>query len=259
MIPAWSLDNLVVRRGGREVLAGASMTVQPGTLVGVLGPNGSGKTTLLRAGLGLQTLDAGTASLAGRPVATIPETERARLVGYLPQERRVGWNLASLDIAALGAPDLAADAARSVAADCLARVGLTGFETRGVLEMSGGERARVLLARLLATRAPLLVADEPAAGLDPDAQLLTLELLRAEAARGAGVVVTLHDLTLAARFCDRLVVLSQGQVAADGPPAEALSPAILRTVFGLDGALIEADGELVLAARRAGQRPVPGR
>lgn len=252
MIPAWSLDNLVVRRGGREVLAGASMTVQPGTLVGVLGPNGSGKTTLLRAGLGLQNLNAGTARLAGRPVATIPETERARLVGYLPQERRVGWNLASLDIAALGAPDLPPAAARAVAADCLALVGLTGFETRGVLEMSGGERARVLLARLLATRAPLLVADEPAAGLDPDAQLLTLELLRAEAARGAAVVVTLHDLSLAARFCERLVVLAKGQVAADGPAAEALTPVILRTVFGLNGELIRTPTGPVVSARRVG-------
>lgn len=253
--PAWALEDLVVRRGGREVLAGAAMTVQPGTVVGILGPNGSGKTTLLRAGLGLQALDGGTARLAGRPVSTIPETGRARLVGYLPQERRVGWNLASLDIVALGAPDLSPAAARDIAADCLARVGLAGFETRGVLEMSGGERARVLLARLLATRAPLLVADEPAAGLDPDAQLLTLELLRAEAARGAAVVVTLHDLSLAARFCDRLVVLSAGRVAAEGPATTALAAGVLRSVFGLDGALVKTPSGPVLSARRAGPGP----
>jgi iron complex transport system ATP-binding protein len=138
-----------------------------------------------------------------------------------------------------------------VAQTCLARVGLGGFETRGVLEMSGGERARVLLARLLATRAPLLVADEPAAGLDPDAQLLTLELLRAEAARGAAVVVTLHDLTLAARFCDRLVVLAQGQVAAEGAAVTALTPNVLRTVFGLEGELIQTPTGPVVSARRA--------
>ena len=117
--------------------------------------------------------------------------------------------------------------------------------------MSGGERARVLLARLLATRAPLLVADEPAAGLDPDAQLLTLELLRAEAARGAAVVVTLHDLTLAARFCDRLVVLAKGQVAAEGAASVALTPTVLRTVFGLDGELIQTPTGPVVSARRA--------
>jgi iron complex transport system ATP-binding protein len=116
--------------------------------------------------------------------------------------------------------------------------------------MSGGERARVLLARLLATGAPLLVADEPAAGLDPDAQLLTLELLRAEAERGAAVAVTLHDLTLAARACDRLVVLHRGEVASDGAPADALTPTVLRDVFALDGALIDTPAGLTLSATR---------
>ncbi len=252
MTPAWDLRDLVVRLAGRPARRGAGLTAAPGEMIGVIGPNGSGKTTLIRAGLGLLRREAGEAALSGRPVDAIPETERARLVGYLPQERRVGWNLASLDIAALGAPDLSPAAARDVAQTCLARVGLAGFETRGVLEMSGGERARVLLARLLATRAPLLVADEPAAGLDPDAQLLTLELLRAEAARGAAVVVTLHDLTLAARFCDRLVVLADGQVAAEGAASVALTPEVLRTVFGLDGELIQTPTGPVVSARRVG-------
>ncbi|MBI5941007.1 MAG: ABC transporter ATP-binding protein [Caulobacterales bacterium] len=240
----------MVRHGGVPALRGAGLTASAGEVVGVLGPNGSGKTTLLRAGLGLQTTQAGTAALAGRRLDTIPESQRARLVGYLPQERRVGWNLASLEIAALGAPDLPPVQAREVGAAMLGRVGLSGFEARGVLEMSGGERAKVLLARLLATRAPLLVADEPAAGLDPDAQLLTLELLRAEAARGAAVVVTLHDLTLAARFCDRLVVLVDGRVAAEGGPADALAPEVLRSVFGLEGALVETPMGPVVSARR---------
>lgn len=251
MTAAWELRGLVVRHGVRPALRGAGLTASAGEVVGVLGPNGSGKTTLLRAGLGLQKIQAGMAALAGRELDTIPEIERARLVGYLPQERRVGWNLASLEIAALGAPDLPPAMAREVAAAMLGRVGLSGFEGRGVLEMSGGERARVLLARLLATRAPLLVADEPAAGLDPDAQLLTLELLRAEAARGAAVVVTLHDLTLAARFCDRLVVLFEGQVAAEGAPDRALTTEVLRSVFGLEGGLVETPMGLVVSARRA--------
>jgi iron complex transport system ATP-binding protein len=116
--------------------------------------------------------------------------------------------------------------------------------------MSGGERARALLARLLATRAPLLVADEPVAGLDPDAQLLTLDLLRAEAERGAGVVVTLHDLGLAVRSCDRIVVVSDGRIVAEGAPREALSRDILGHVFRLDGGLVETEAGPVLAARR---------
>ena len=113
------------------------------------------------------------------------------------------------------------------------------------------EDRRVLLARLLATRAPLLIADEPVAGLDPDAQLLTLDLLRAEASKGAGVVVTLHDLGLAARSCDRIGVVDHGRLVAEGPPREALSRAILGQVFRLDGELIETKAGPVLAARRA--------
>lgn len=108
----------------------------------------------------------------------------------------------------------------------------------------------MLLARLLATRAPLLVADEPVAGLDPDAQLLTLDLLRSEAQRGGAVVVTLHDLSLAARSCDRVVVVSGGRIVADAPPRDALSRAVLAEVFGLDGVLIDTEAGPVLAARR---------
>jgi iron complex transport system ATP-binding protein len=116
--------------------------------------------------------------------------------------------------------------------------------------MSGGERGRVLLARLLAAHAPLLMADEPGAGLDPDAQLLALELLRAEAQRGAAVVLTLHDLSLAARACDRLVVLHEGRVVADAAPREALTPAVLAQAFALDGRLEETGAGLVVSAKR---------
>lgn len=132
----------------------------------------------------------------------------------------------------------------------LARVGMADQADRGVLDLSGGERARVLFARLLATAAPLLAADEPAAGLDPDAQLLALELLREEASAGRAVVATLHDLGLAARTCDRIVVIARGKTVADGPPQDALSPAVLAEVFGLDGELVATERGPVLAARR---------
>jgi iron complex transport system ATP-binding protein len=254
MTALWELAGVTARQGGRTAISAADLTLRAGEILGVLGPNGAGKTTLLKAGLGLLPLDAGEAKLQGRAVRSLSEAERARLVGYLPQERRVGWNLSAARIASLGAPHLPPKAAMAAGRAQLAKVGLEGFEARGVLDMSGGERARVLLARLLATGAPLLVADEPAAGLDPDAQLLTMELLRDAADRGAGVAVTLHDLTLAARACDRLVVLSGGRIVSEGPPRQALAPKVLREVFRLDGELVETAAGLTLSARRLGLR-----
>lgn len=247
----WAFESVHAGPSGRAVLKGVSLAVAPGEMVGVIGPNGAGKTTLLRAGLGLLPLQQGQVMLAGKAISELKPSERARAAGYLPQERRVGWNLAALRIVELGAPDLPEGQAQALASACLARVGLAGFEGRGVLDLSGGERARVLLARLLATRAPLLVADEPTAGLDPDAQFLALDLLAQEAATGAAVVLTLHDLPLAARVCSRLIVLHEGAVAADGPPRAVLTPATLRTVFGLDGAFIDTEDGPVLVTRRA--------
>lgn len=245
-----ALHEATVRRGGRVVLDRVSLAVAGGEVVGVVGANGAGKTTLLRASLGLLRLDAGRAELGGRDVARISDPERARLAAYLPQERHLGWNMTAWRIASLGAFHLPAQAARATALAALARVGLADLADRGVMEMSGGERARVLLARLLATEAPLLVADEPVAGLDPDAQLLALELFRAEAGRGAAVAVTLHDLGLAARFCDRLVVIDRGRVLADAAPLQALTPRVLNDAFGLQGRLEATDEGPILIARR---------
>ena len=247
-----SLQNASVSLGDRRVLDGVDLMVSAGELVGVLGPNGAGKTTLLRAALGLAKLASGSARLSGRDVAELGPEERAGRVAYLAQERRLAWSLAAWRVASLGAVDRPPALAREAALQALARVEMSGLADRGVLEMSGGERARVLLARLLATRAPLLVADEPVAGLDVEAQFHTLDLLREEARAGRAVVVTLHDLTLAARACDRVVVIDHGRIVADGSVAEVLTPACLANVFGLAGALVETAAGTVLAARRRG-------
>jgi iron complex transport system ATP-binding protein len=247
-----SLQNASVSLGDRRVLDGVDLTVSAGELVGVLGPNGAGKTTLLRAALGLAKLASGSARLSGRDVAALGPEERASCVAYLAQERRLAWSLAAWRVASLGAIDRPPALAREAALQALARVEMSGLADRGVLEMSGGERARVLLARLLATRAPLLVADEPVAGLDVEAQFHTLDLLREEAGAGRAVLVTLHDLTLAARACDRVVVIDHGRIVADGSVAEVLTPACLAEVFGLTGALVETAAGTVLAARRRG-------
>jgi iron complex transport system ATP-binding protein len=249
MSGALQIDGAVARVGGRTVLDGVSMNARAGEVVGVLGANGVGKTTLLRAALGLIPLERGTARLDGDDVGRLSTAERARRVGYLPQERRVAWSLPAWRIAALGAVDRPDAEAKTIAMEALDRVGLAALAERGVLEMSGGERARVLMARLLATRAKLLVADEPVAGLDPAAQLLICALFRREAEAGRAVVLTLHDLTTAARACDRLVVLERGAVAADGPPREALTPTVLERAFGVTGEWLDAVGGPLISLR----------
>ncbi len=253
MSPRLELRGVGVRRGGQAVLDGVGLSVQPGEVVGIVGPNGAGKTTLLRAALALQPIAAGEVLVGGSDPRRLSPLELARRAGYLPQERRLAWNLQAWRVASLGALHEPPARAREIAMDALAKVGLAGLADRGAFEMSGGERARVLLARLLATRAPLLLADELTAGLDPDAQLMALELMREESERGTSVVLTLHDLGLAARGCDRLVVLSAGRVAAEGPPAVALSQAVLAEVFALDGRLIDTPAGPVLAAHRKGR------
>ena len=245
-----ALKGAVVRLGGRIVLDGVSLKVDAGEVVGIVGPNGAGKTTLLRAAIGLQPLAAGEARLGGEAARGLAPAELARRAAYLPQDRRLAWNLTAERTAGLGAVNDPPQRAAALAREALARVGLAHLAERGVFDMSGGERARVLLARLFATRAPLLLADEPTAGLDPDAQLMVLELLRGEAARGGAVVLTLHDLGLAARACDRLLVLDAGALAAEGPPLQALSAEVLAGTFGLAGQLIETPAGPVLAARR---------
>jgi iron complex transport system ATP-binding protein len=247
---ALSVRGVTVLQGRRAVLDDVSLAVASGELVGVVGANGAGKTTLLRTALGLVRRQGGAIQLAGQSLGELSDAARARLAAYLPQDRHVGWNVSALRIAGLGLPDLDEAQAAASARIALARVGLATLADKGVLDLSGGERARVLLARLLATRAPLFLADEPIAGLDPDAQLLAMDLFREEARRGAAVVLTLHDLALAARYCDRLIVLGNGRVLADAAPGEALSPTILARAFNLDGRLTQASGAVQLNVQR---------
>ena len=230
---ALEVVGLAVDLQHRRVVDGASLTVEPGEVVGLVGCNGSGKTTLIRAALGLIRPAAGRALIGGDAVASLSQAERARRVGYLPQDRIVGWNLPAWRVAALGAPLRAPTAARAVALEALTRAGADHLADRGVLDLSGGERARVLLARLLATEAPLLIADEPVAGLDPAAQIQTMEILRSHAARGGAVLATLHDLRAAARYCDRVVVMAAGRVIATAAADRVFTAEVLSAAFGL--------------------------
>jgi iron complex transport system ATP-binding protein len=247
--PALELVGAVVRLRGREVLNGVDFSVEPGEVVGVIGPNGAGKTTLMRATLGLARLSAGEARLGGEAVASLSPARRAALAAYLPQARPVGWNVPAWRLAALGQPRLAPAAARPKALEALEALGVAALAERGVLDMSGGERLRVLLARLICAGAPLLVADEPAAGLDPDGQWAVMEMFRARAAAGAAVVVSLHDLTLTARTCDRIAVMHAGRLEALGSPAAVLTPRVLADVFRIEGMRVETALGPVVASR----------
>lgn len=228
-----TLDDLSVRRGPCPVVDRVSLRVGAGECVGLIGPNGAGKTTLLRAALGLERFS-GHASLAALSAAA-----RARTAAFLPQTRQIVWPVAVEVLVALGRiPHLAPGAAlsgpdRAAVDAALARMGLDPFRARPATELSGGEQARVLIARALAQETPLLLADEPIAGLDPAHQIAAMRVFADLAAEGRGVVVALHDLGLAARFCTRLVLMQRGRVVADGPPAQVLTPALMAEVFGV--------------------------
>ncbi|TNE59645.1 MAG: ABC transporter ATP-binding protein [Alphaproteobacteria bacterium] len=229
------IQNLSVRLGRAEILRDVSLCLRGGEVLGLIGPNGAGKSTLLRALLGLVDCE-GVVTYDGAPLDEIPLGERARKVAYAPQGAPVHWPLTVETLVGLGrvphqtphqpmsAEDQAAVARVLEATDC------AHLKDRAVLSLSGGERANVMLARAMAVEAPFLFADEPVASLDPYHQLSVMETLEQEAARGAGVVVVLHDIALALRFCDRLCVLNGGRVAYDGA-AKDVPTELLESVY----------------------------
>lgn len=228
-----TLCELTVRRGECPVVDHVSLEVGAGECIGLIGPNGAGKTTLMRAALGLLQHE-GRSSLSA-----LPPRARAAQVAWLPQAREIAWPIAVEDVVALGriphlprgsrlrAEDRAAvDAALEV-------MHLTGYAKRLASQLSGGEQARVLIARALAQQTPLLMVDEPIAGLDPAHQIATMECFAALAEAGKSVIVSLHDLGLAARHCSRILMMRAGRLVADGPPEEVLTPENMAEVFGV--------------------------
>ena len=224
------IDNLTVTRRNRPVLDDIGLTVAPGEFVGLLGPNGAGKSTLMEAALGLIPHQ-GRSSLA-----EMPADDRARAAAYLPQSREIAWPVNVETLIGLGRipwPGATGAQDRAAIDAAITRMGLGPFRHRTATRLSGGEQARALIARALAQDTPLLVADEPIAGLDPAQQLACLGLFRDLAREGRGILASIHDLGLAARFCTRLVLLGQGRVLADGPPDEVLSGDNLTRAFGI--------------------------
>lgn len=232
--------------GDREVLRSIDLRISQGELVVLLGANGAGKTSLMRCALGLAPISEGLASIGDMPAHRMTPVERAQRVSYLPQSRSLAWPVRVIDVVALGryaygaTPGRLADEDRRAVNDALAACHLSDFAHRRADTLSGGELSRVHLARALAAQAPLLVADEPVAALDPRYQFdVMYGLQRYVRESGGGALVVLHDFSLAARFADRLVWLQDGRIVADGPPRVTLTPKRLRDVFAIEGRVSE--------------------
>ena len=245
-------ENLNVALAGRTVLKNVSLSLSLGHLVALVGPNGAGKTTLLRALAGLIPSE-GLIRVNGDALSSLPLRERAKRFGYLPQGHVVHWPLPARDIVALGRyPHGVTDPARLTPKDseavlrAMQATDVVEFSDRRVTELSGGERSRVALARVLAVEAPVILADEPTASLDPRHQIDVMKNLRTAADNGVLVIVVTHDLGLAARFADHALVLSDGRLVSQGAPSEALSEQVMGDVFRISAYRAEYRRETVI-------------
>lgn len=246
-----SVNGLQLSFGHRAVLSGVSFEAEPGEFIGLIGPNGAGKTSLLKAILGLIASD-GQLSLENRDLGNMTNQEKARHLAYLPQEREVAWPVAVKTLVSFARAALKPmfegqnDEDIKLVEAAMRRMDVIRFCDRVVSELSGGEKARVLIARVLAQNTPIILADEPVAGLDPAHQLGLMEVFASLAAEGRTVIASMHELSLAAGYCTRLIVLDQGKVVADGPPTKVLSEELLRSVYGINAHLLDVGGKLIV-------------
>jgi iron complex transport system ATP-binding protein len=239
-----AVRGLCVDLGGASVLRAVDLDARTGELVGLLGPNGAGKSTLLRAICRLVPFRAGEIVWDGRPVDRMSARERATSLAFLPQGHTLHWPLSVRRLVELGRLPRLGPLSRIGAADeaaveaAMATADVAHLAERVATSLSGGERARALLARALAVEAPALLVDEPTASLDPFHAVEIMQALRRIAREGRLVLAVTHDLGLAQRFCDRIVLIDQGRIAADGPPNEALTAERLRTIYRVDPAVL---------------------
>lgn len=253
---AISIQTLNVAIGGRAVLHGIDATLAPGMLVGVIGPNGAGKSTLVRAVLGLLPGASGKVLLDGIDVTNIARKDIARRIAYLPQGQTLHWPLSVERLVALGRlPHLApfsriGEEDRAAIDRALTLCDVQHLRSRDATQLSGGERARALLARALAVDARALIVDEPLGAIDPGHQMEVMELLRRQADGGALVIAVLHDLSMAARFCDRVLLLNEGRLVADGPPQEVLTAPRISEVYRMNAWAGDVEGQRIIVPLR---------
>lgn len=230
-------NNLSVVYGGHTVLDGVDLTLETNQLTGLIGPNGAGKTTLLRAFLGLAPSEGGQIWYGDKPAENFSPRERARVIAYMAQGSEIHWPMTARAIVELGRMPhrhpwrSLSPADKAWVEKAMWDTTVQEFAERPVTSLSGGEKARVLLARAMAPNTPFLFADEPAASLDPHFQLEMLSLLKRQVGPDRGVVVVMHDLNLAQQYCDRLIVVANGKVYADGAPDTVMTDEMLAHVF----------------------------
>lgn len=240
------INSLCVRRVRVPVVQDVSLSIAPGECVGLIGPNGAGKTTLMRAMLGLQR-HSGASSLV-----KMSASARGRHVAWLPQSREIAWPVDVETLVGLGrmphrsSGQAMTDQDRRAVQNALTRMGLQSFAHRTATDLSGGEQARVLIARALAQQTQFLLADEPVAGLDPQHQIATMQVFAGLAAEGKGVLVSIHDLGLAARHCTRLLVMEEGRLVDDGPPRAVLTTERLAKTFRVRAYIDDGEHGLIV-------------
>lgn len=249
--------HITLQLGGNRILHDASFILNKGELVGLIGPNGAGKTSLLRVLANLQKPNAGQLHLDGKPVDEYAAKQLAKHIGYLAQGAPSHWPLQVQRLVELGRlPYLnpwskLSSRDREVVERAMAQAEVTHLAERIVSTLSGGERLRVLIARMFATEPRIILADEPIAALDPYHQLHTMELLREHCDRGGSGVVVMHDLNMASRFCHRLVMIQQGYIVSEGQPSEVLKTDLLAKVYGIKAHTVtEQDETLVIPRAR---------
>ena len=236
--PMIEVNDLTVRFGPITALSSVSMAVSDGQFIGLVGPNGSGKTTLIRAIAGVLQSETGSVTVAGRSVTGVSSRSVSRSVAVVPQDTSLTFDFPVRDIVSMGRTPYVSRLGRAEQSDrqavnqALERTAIRELADRSISEVSGGERQRVFLARALAQDTPVLLLDEPTASLDINHQIRTLELVRDLADDGKTVVAAIHDLNLAAHYCDELVLLGDGRTVASGPPADVLTEDHLESVFG---------------------------
>lgn len=259
--------DLTVSRGDEQVLDGVSLTVDRGELVGLVGPNGAGKTTLISLLNGTLDPESGTIELDGRDRESLSQREIARIVATVPQETSTAFEFDVESVVEMGRTPYVSRFGTTTAEDhdaverAMARAEVSAFADRSVTTLSGGERQRVMVARALAAETPGLLLDEPTASLDINHQLRTLELVREAVDDGKGALAAIHDLNLAARVCDRLILLANGRVRTEGPPREVLADDALADAFGVRAVVSDdpAVGSPMVTALRDGDLSVTER